>query len=306
MDAKTVLITGANSGLGFACAKAIAQAGQNWTIVLACRNVANGQAAREQLIQETACETIHVMELDLASLDSVRQFIDRFVATELPPLRGLINNAGMQVLQGLEYTKDGFESTFGTNHLGHFLLTNRLLDTLTAPARIIIVSSGTHDPATIDGRYNKPLFLGARALAYPAHKNEMSGLQRYATSKLCNLLFAYELDRKLKAAGRAGINVYAYDPAAVPATNLLRSVKNPVVRSLLRASTRLFSLFGVVVSTPERSGTAMARLLLDASLTEQSGRYFQLEVTKQSSAQSYDASLAHQLWEDSLALVALR
>ncbi len=303
MQEKTVIITGANSGLGFACARAIAASGQNWTIVMACRNAKKGEAAKRRIAAETGHTNITVLELDLASLASVRGFVDRFDQAALPPLRGLVNNAGMQVLQGLERTADGFEVTFGTNHLGHFLLTNLLLDRLAAPARIVVVSSGTHDPTTLDGRFNKPVFLGARRLAFPESANEMSGLQRYATSKLSNLLFAYELDRRLKASDRRGITVNAYDPAAVPATNLLGSIKNPLVRGLLRGLTQAFRVFGVTISTPTRSGAAMARLLLDPQLKGVSGKYFQIERERPSSADSYDPELARQLWEDSLDLV---
>jgi light-dependent protochlorophyllide reductase len=302
---KTVIITGANSGLGYQCAKTIAQAGQDWMVVLACRSIAKGEQARGQLLKETDYPHLVVRELDLASLDSIRTFASAFGQAGLPPLQGLINNAGLQVMQGLHYTKDGFELTFGTNHLGHFLLTNLLLSQLVTPARIVVVSSGTHDPATLEGKYNQPVWLGAKKLAHPQRTKEMSGLQRYATSKLCNVLFAYELDRKLRVSGRKGITVNAFDPAAVPATNLLGSIKNPLLRGLLKVSTRLFSVLGVYVSTPEKSGAAMARLLLDETLTGVSGKYFQVEQEKKSSQQSYQEDLGQQLWEDSLELTGL-
>jgi light-dependent protochlorophyllide reductase len=300
---KTVIITGANSGLGFECAKTIAKANQGWHIILACRNVNKGEEARQKLINETQNQAINVMELDLASLQSVRDFVLIFQKTNFPPLHGLINNAGMQVLNGLEYTKDGYEIAFGTNHLGHFLLTNLLLQYLQAPARIVVVSSGTHDPDTIEGKFNKPLFLGAKSLATMANEKEMTGIQRYATSKLANLFFAYELDRKLKG---KNITVNAYDPAYVPATNLVQSIKNPLARWILRASTGFFKLLGVVSSTPDVSGGAIARLLLDEKLEGVSGKYFQILEEKQSSKQSYDVKIAEQLWEDSLELIGLK
>ncbi len=302
---KTVIITGANSGLGFECAKTIAQADRGWTIVLACRSIAKGEQARQQLLQQTGYPHLVVMELDLASLDSIRAFADSFRRAGLPPLHGLINNAGLQVMKGLRYTKDGFERTFGTNHLGHFLLTHLLLPQLVAPARIVVVSSGTHDPATLEGKYNQPVWVSAKKLAHPVDPKEMSGLQRYATSKLCNVLFAYELDRQLKAGGRTGITVNAFDPAAVPATNLLSSIENALVRGFLRTATRLFAILGVKVSTPEQSGAAMARLLLDESLAGVSGKYFQLAQMKRSSRQSYEGAAARQLWAESLELTGL-
>lgn len=127
----------------------------------------------------------------------------------------------------------------------------------------------------------------------------MSGIQRYATSKLANLMFAYELARRLQT---RGITVNAFDPAAVPTTNLLQSVKSPLVRWSIRASTRLFSLFGVTVSTPEKSGSAMADLVLNTKYNEVTGRHFKLFEERKSSVQSYDNDLAKQLWNDSESL----
>lgn len=298
---QTVIITGANAGLGFECAKAIARTRQGWHIVIACRNVTKGEKAKQKIVAETGYPHLSVFELDLAALSSVRNFVTQFEQSNLPPLQGLINNAGVQVIQGLEYTQDGYELTFGTNHLGHFLLTNLLLDKFQEPARIIVVSSGTHDPASLEGRFNKPVFLGARQLAKPKNQAEMTGIQRYSTSKLANLLFTYELDRRKK---KANITVNAYDPAAVPSTNLLQSIKNPLLRWALRTSTRLFSVMGVKISTPEISGAAMARLLLDDKLEGVSGKYFQIEKEKRSSLESYELQLAAQLWEDSSMLTS--
>jgi light-dependent protochlorophyllide reductase len=303
MGNKTVIITGANSGLGYECAKTIANANKDWHIVIACRNLAKGEEAEQKLIASTNYKDFTTLQLDLASLQSVRDFVKVFENANLPPLHGLINNAGMQVMSGLEYTKDGFELTFGTNHLGHFLLTNLLLDKLVEPARIVVVSSGTHDPDTIDGRFNKPVFLGAKKLAKPLSEKEMAGMQRYSTSKLANLMFAYELSRRL---ADKKITVNAFDPAAVPATNLLSSIKNPFVRWSLRASTRIFKIFGVKISTPEISGSAMARLLLDEKLNNVTGKYFQILNERKSSIQSYDKKLATGLWNDSEHLTGLR
>ncbi len=303
MTNQTVIITGANSGLGFECAKTIANANKDWHLVIACRNLVKGEEAKTKLIATTGHKAITVLPLDLASLQSVREFVKVFDTTDLPPLHGLINNAGMQVMTGLEYTKDGYELTFGTNHLGHFLLTNLLIDKMTEPARIIVVSSGTHDPDTIDGRFNKPIFLGATRLAKPESEKDMTGMQRYSTSKLANLMFAYELSRRLNG---KKITVNAFDPAAVPATNLLSSIKNPFARWSIRASTKMFKLLGVKISTPERSGSAMARLLLDEKLNDVTGKYFQILDEKQSSKQSYDKKIATELWNDSEKLTGLR
>ena len=296
---KTVIITGANSGLGFVAARTIAQFGKGWHVILACRDGAKGEAAKQRLLDSASRSTISVLELDLASLQSVREFVEQFKTAELPPLRGLINNAGVQSLsREIHLTKDGFEVTFGTNHLGHFLLTNLLLPSLQEPARIIVVSSGTHDPDSIDGKFSKPVFLGAKRLAKPESEKEMRGLQRYATSKLANILFAYECARGLKD---TGITANVFDPMATPDTSL---IKNPIIRSISR-QTWILNMLGIKTSTQEISGTAMARLLLDANLEYTSGKYFRVSDEVKSSKQSYDTKLAAQLWADSLELTGI-
>jgi NAD(P)-dependent dehydrogenase (short-subunit alcohol dehydrogenase family) len=289
--------------LGYECAKTIAKANQGWHVLMACRSTHKGTLAKEKLVNDTGNSELSVLELDLASLQSVRNFVSMFEKLHLPPLHGLINNAGMQVMNGLEYTKDGYEITFATNHLGHFLLTNLLIDKFAKPARVIIVSSGTHDPNTTEGKFNAPMFLGATKLAKPTSDKEMTGLQRYSTSKLSNLLFGYELARRTE---NMNIAANAFDPGAVPATNLLQSIKNPFARGRVKASTKLFQLMGFTVSTPEISGSAMARLLLDEKLEHTTGKYFQILVEKQSSQQSYDAILAAELWKDSEELTNLK
>jgi len=299
---KSVIITGANSGLGFQCSKVIAQSNNGWHIIMACRSLEKGNKARQGLLALYPEAKITVMALDLGSLESVHSFVEEFANSDFPPLHGLINNAGLQVMSGVEYTKDGFELTFGTNHLGHFLLTNLLMPFLSRPARRVVVSSGTHDPQTLEGKFNKPLFLGASRLAYPTSENEMSGMQRYATSKLANLLFAYHLADRCK---NENIAVNAFDPAAVPGTNLLQSIKSPWIRGLIRFSTRFSAFFGVRISTPETSGAAMARLLLDEKLNGVTGKYYQVFEEKCSSNQSYDRQLARELWEDSIKLTGM-
>ncbi|MEM8779943.1 MAG: SDR family NAD(P)-dependent oxidoreductase, partial [Cyanobacteria bacterium P01_G01_bin.49] len=147
---KTVIITGGNSGLGYACAKELARK-KNYYLVLACRNKKKATKVIKKLKQLTSNNQIEAMSLDLASLKSVRQFASEFIHRKLPPLRGIICNAGVQFIQQRKYTEDGFETTFAVNHLGHFLLVNLLVKHLTAPGRIIFVSSDTHDPEKITG-----------------------------------------------------------------------------------------------------------------------------------------------------------
>lgn len=301
MADKTVIITGGNSGLGFECAKAIAHAHQGWHIVLACRSNEKGMQAVDIITSETDNKNVSMLQLDLASLESVRNFVNKYQMTNNPPLRGLVCNAGLAVRKGTQYTKDGFELTFGVNHLGHFLLTNLLLDQFVEPGRIAVVSSGTHDPKEPEGRWGRATFPGVEVLAHPENDQEMSGMQRYATSKLCNILFAYELDRRFRKKG-VNITVNAFDPGGTPGTNLggggnsrRRIVENIGLKIMGK-------VLGIVTSTPKRSGGAMARLILDPKLENVSGKYFQIYEERPSSEESYNQEKAKELWESSMEL----
>lgn len=309
MATKTVIITGANTGLGFECAKEIASTAQDWHIVLACRDIAKGEQAAQSITNATTHSAISVLPLDLASLASVHRFVELFSQQTLPPLQGLVCNAGVQVSQGVQETADGFELTFGVNHLGHFLLTNLLLKYLVEPTRIIVVSSGTHNPRVPEGRSYPATYMNAERLADTAQSQILSGMQRYTTSKLCNLLFAYELDRRLQAAQRA-ITVNSFDPGGVPETSLLRgelSMSLSLMRTALRKEwvRRILGWANILISTPERSGQAMARLLLDPTLAKNTGKYFQLLTERRSSDDSYNQSYAKELWDDTARLVGL-
>ncbi len=189
LSGRTAIVTGANSGIGLETAAGLAARGA--TVIMACRNLAKAEKAADSLRTRQLPGEIRLMQLDVANLSSVRAFAEEFSAQH-PCLDLLINNAGVMGATKILRTKDGFESQFGTNHLGHFALTGLLLERLkAAPApRVIAVSSVAHkatqgidfdDPNYERGGY-KP-FLG------------------YARSKLANLLFMFELDRRCKAAG---------------------------------------------------------------------------------------------------------
>ncbi len=222
---KTVIITGGNSGLGYECAKEIASDNTgDWHIILACRNPEKAASAVKRLIAETGNRQIEAMDLDLASLASVRQFAKDFAARQLPPLQAIVCNAGLQVVSGTTFTKDGFETTFGVNHLGHFLLVNLLLKDLKSPARIVFVSSDTHNP-TKKTMMPPPVFQDAEILAHPKPDDKNADLGtigriRYTTSKLCNILCAYELSRRLQTEQKdQKITVNAFNPSLMAGTD---------------------------------------------------------------------------------------
>ena len=171
---KTVIITGGNSGLGFETARAILRNRDGWYVVIAGRSRQRCQVAASRLRYETGTPSAEAMVLDLASLAAVRQFALDFSTGDRPPLRALVCNAGVQIVGPTQRTDDGFESTFGVNHLGHFLLANLMLPHLKAPGRIIFVSSGTHDPGQRSGM-PEPLLKHARSLA--ARRRRTGGSQ---------------------------------------------------------------------------------------------------------------------------------
>ncbi|TQF74222.1 SDR family NAD(P)-dependent oxidoreductase [Rhodococcus spelaei] len=173
---RTFVVTGANSGLGAVTARALAGAGAD--VVLACRDVAKGEEVARPLGSRA-----RVRKLDLADLDSVREF-----AAGIDSVDVLVNNAGVMAVPNRR-TADGFEMQFGTNHLGHFALTGLLLDRITD--RVVTMSSLMHRLGTID--LADPNYEHRSYRRWPA----------YGQSKLANLLFAYELDRRLAAAGSA-------------------------------------------------------------------------------------------------------
>jgi retinol dehydrogenase-12 len=207
---RTVMVTGANTGIGRATALALA--GQGWRVYVAARSSAKGEAAVTAIRAASGSRSVWFLPLDLADLASVRACADTFLG-RAEPLHVLVNNAGVAGRRGL--TRQGFELTFGVNHLGHFALTAALLGRLTAsgPARVVTVSSAAH--------YSAP-GIDFGALRRPARG--ITGLRAYAVAKLCNVLFAQELARRT-----AGTGVYSYvlHPGLV-ASDIWRRVPWPV------------------------------------------------------------------------------
>ena len=312
---KTAIVTGGNSGLGYRVAEATATLGRGWRVVVAGRNEQKVAGAVRAMISGTGNENIEGTALDLGSMKSVRRFVEGFAARDdLPPLRAVVCGAATQIVSGTRYTEDGFEATFGVNHLGHFLLVNLLLGHLAPPARILFVGSGTHDPGQFANRamnMSSPRYADALTLAYPEEDGEAKpsevGTGRYATSKLCNILFTYELDLRLKEAGvstsEAPITVNAFDPGLMPGTGLARdynSVAWFIWRYVMPALT-----FLPTVNRPKRSGEELARLVLDPQLKNVSGKYFVGRESVPSSKESYDRRKWKELWQTSAELVNL-
>ena len=290
---KTAIITGASSGLGLECARALLRSDPSWHIVLAVRDRSRGAEAVKQLGEPHRCT---VMRMDLASLTSVRAFVENVRAATLPSLHAIVCNAGIQVVSGTERTEDGIEMTFGVNHLGHFALLQGLLGELAHPARILVVSSGTHDPSKRTGMPD-PRYTSAADLAYPhAQQSADDGRRRYTTSKLCNVLSTYELDRRLGNGGQ-GVTVNAFDPGLMPGSGLARDYP-PLQRLAWRYLLPALRVLPGVRST-RTSGRYLAALANDARFDGVSGEYFDGLRPIKSSADSYDRDKALDLWETS-------
>jgi NAD(P)-dependent dehydrogenase (short-subunit alcohol dehydrogenase family) len=309
-DQRTALITGGTGSLGYQAAKAIA-ADSGWLVVITGRRPGEVSRAAAVLSAETGAEIVG-MPLDLGVLADVRRFTGELVNRGLPPLHAIVCNAGMQTVSGMSVTADGFEQTFAVNHLAHFLLVRDLLPHLASQGRIVLVASDTHDPAKRTGM-PAPAYTDARSLAHPdspaPDSAALDGRRRYTTSKLCNVLMAYELARRLAAGSAEGppaVTVNAFDPGLMPGTGLARdypTVQGLAWRYLMPALT---VLPGLNVHTPRRSGAALARLVTDPELAAVTGRYFSGAREIRSSVDSYDLGKAADLWETSADLVEAR
>jgi NAD(P)-dependent dehydrogenase (short-subunit alcohol dehydrogenase family) len=310
-EQKTVIVTGGNTGLGYQCARALAASSSEWHVIIASRNPDRAATAVKDLIAQTRNEHIDAMIVDLASLASVRRFAQDYAQRDLPPLRAVICNAGIQIVSGTTYTEDGFETTFAVNHLGHFLLVNLLLRHLVAPARVVFVSSGTHDPAQRTAM-PAPHYRDTKSLAYPDTKADdagTAGRRAYTTSKLCNLLCAYELARRLQAEGRSTeqhpITANVFDPGLMPGSGLARDY-GIMQRFAWRFILPLLRLFVPDVNSPATSGSTLARLVLDPRFERVTGKYFVGLKEMSSSQESYDQAKAAELWKTSAELVQLQ
>jgi len=278
---RTAVVTGANSGLGFETAKALAESGA--AVVLACRDLDRAEAAAARLGVAAPRAIISILPLDLASLASVREAV-RELRSRHERLDLLINNAGL-MMPPYGRTADGFELQFGTNHLGHFALTGLLLDRLLATlgSRIVTVSSMGHRMGDLD--FDDLQFeRGYRRIA------------AYGRSKLANLLFTYELQRRLAERGAQTIAVAAHPGAS--RTELVRHL--PGGRALNQAVARL-------ISQDARMG-ALATLRAAADPRVRGGEYygpgglFEMRGYPRrvrSSARSHDESVQRRLWRES-------
>jgi len=259
---RRVLITGANSGIGYYAALELARKGAH--VLLACRDLAKGDAALERIRSEVPGASVEVVVIDLASLKSVCTFVGQELEREIP-LDLLINNAGVMAPKNRQKTADGFELQFGTNVLGHFALTALLLPALERAAaskaqrpRVVTVASIAHK----NGRLNFEDLQSARSY---------SPMGAYQQSKLADLMFAFELDRRLRAAGapKSGIMSVAAHPG-VAGTSLFQGNDRSAVERLVRRGMRV--AFNALLNT-EAAG-ALPTLFAATAPGAVSGGYY--------------------------------
>lgn len=271
MSGKICIVTGANSGMGKATSLELAKMGA--TVVMVCRDEARGEDARSEIQAKSGNPEVALLLADLSSQKSVRHLVRDFT-NQYQQLHVLVNNAGLALHQRI-LTEDGLECTFAVNHLASFLLTTLLLDVLkvSTPARIVNVSStvqrwGTIDFADLQGAKRYSLW------------------RAYSQSKLANILFTYELARRLEG---TGVTVNCLHPGVV-ATNFF-GIETGVVLNFLATLGMAFE------RTPER-GAQTAIYLASASAVESvTGKYFVDCKQKRSSKQSYDVAIQQRLWQ---------
>jgi NAD(P)-dependent dehydrogenase (short-subunit alcohol dehydrogenase family) len=271
------MITGATSGIGRASALELGRMGAR--LVLVCRNRERGdELVRE--IQRGGNSEAELMIADLESQAQIRKLAADFLATK-KPLHVLINNAGVFNMKR-ELTSDGLEEVFAVNHLAYFILTLLLLERIkeSAPARIINIASDLHKRATL--KFDD---LGG--------ERSYGGMSSYGQSKLANIVFTYELARRLAG---AGVTVNCVHPGGV-ATNLAKN--NGAL------ATVAWKLIGVFMKSPEDGARTQIYLASSPEVEGVTGKYFIDSKEAPSSAESHDANVAKRLWEVSAQMTGL-
>jgi NAD(P)-dependent dehydrogenase (short-subunit alcohol dehydrogenase family) len=270
LSGKVALITGGNSGIGLVTARELARRGAH--VFLACRSPGRSEAARQEILKAVPGAKAELIPLDLADFDSVRCCARDFLGRNLP-LYLLINNAGLAGSH--EATRTGFEIAFGVNHLGHFLLTELLLERIksSAPARIVTVASRAHY-RTVGIEWN----------AVQRRTRTFTAMSEYAVSKLANVLFSAELGRRLAG---SGVTTYSLHPGVV-ATGIWRRVPWPA-RDLIK----LFMI------SPEEGAATTLYCATSPEVTAQTGLYYDQCKVRTPSDAAQDTALAAELWRRS-------
>jgi len=276
MDGKVVLITGATSGIGRCTAKALA--GMGARVVILGRDAKKGNELLADITKTTGNNSLEYILCDLASLDDVRKAALDF-RSRYQRLDVLINNAG-GINGKRKTTADGFEYTFGVNHLAHFLLIDLLLDKLkaSAPSRVVVTSSSAHSMGHIE-------FDDLMA------ERHYRFLKVYSKSKLANALFTFELARRLEG---SGVSANCFNPGAT---------RSNFIKGMGRIGGAVAPLVGVFMHSVEKGAETQIYLASSSEVEGITGKYFSKKKVKEPSAESKDVAVAKRLWEVSEELI---
>ncbi|XP_030623119.1 retinol dehydrogenase 12 [Chanos chanos] len=278
LDGKTVIITGANTGIGKETARDLAKRGAR--IIMACRDLEKAEMARREILEDSGNQNVVVSKLDLSDTKSVREFAD-FINREERQVNILINNAGIMMCP-YSKTADGFEMQFGVNHLGHFLLTYLLLDLIkkSAPARIVNVASVAHTWGDIrlDDINSEKSYHPRRA---------------YGQSKLANILWTRSLARRLQG---TGVTVYSLHPGVVQ-SELWRNLSRPI-----QVAVKVFSPF---TKTSVQGAQTSIYCAVEPQLEKESGGYYSDCAPARCSQAARDDDMAQKLWELSCKMLGI-
>lgn len=285
---KTIVVTGGNRGLGLETCRQLVKLGHR--VILTARDAASGDAAAATLRQDVPGADLAVEALDLSSLASVRAAAARILERE-PRLDVVIANAGaFDTDSPRRVSADGFEMHFATNHLGHFLFVELLLERLraSAPSRVVVLSSGLH----AGGMGRPPAQLDFDDLQF---EKQYDGLSAYARSKLANVLFVRELDRRLRG---TGVTAHAVSPKLVPQT--VAAHMTGVGRLMMKYVMPLLP----ISRTPAQAAANTVFVALDPSVEARSGLYWEDQAPADASPFSLDEPAARRLYEVSRTLTA--
>ena len=278
MKDKVCIVTGANAGIGLETARGLAQQGA--TVVMICRSQERGNNAKADIEKSTGSSAVHLLIADLASQKQIRELAATFLSM-FDRLDVLVNNAGV-FMSKHQRTEDGYESTFAINHLAYFLLTHLLLDVLksTPHSRIVNVSSNAHQSAKIN-------FDALETV------QSYNSVVAYGQSKLANVLFTYELARRLEG---TGVTTNALHPGVV-ATN--------IANNGLSFFTFFFKLFSPFFKNPKAGANTSVYLATSPEVAGVTGKYFADSKERASSSISHDREAAKKLWDISCTLTGI-
>ncbi|KAH7138197.1 dehydrogenase/reductase [Dendryphion nanum] len=297
----SVLITGGTQGLGYFCAQTIAQQHPQILVVVSSRTDPDRAAAT---INRTLKQSnVKFVSLDLGTREKVRSFVEIWKQGDYPPIEALVLNAGIQFPGETEWGDDGIEKTFAVNHVGHALLFHLLTPYMQPNARIVLTSSGIHDPAVSKTFGFNPKWPDVHAIARPdpAFQKELAGRDRYAVSKVANVLWTYALARRLTAQGQ-GKTVVAMNPGLMPGTNLGRNAGTIAFFLFVHVLPHFVGLMRLLLGTkdvhlPKDSGKRLAWLAMDEEARKKTATYYDGITEVASGVNTIDEKRQEELWE---------